>query len=148
MNEPPPAPRTSSSKGSTYVHLLVLLLCLVVLIAGGIATTDSEQIFLDGESLPSLCSWRWISPAGCPGCGLTRSVVSALKLDWRESFRLHPGGLLVLALVFSEIPYRLARLQGWASESFARKAGWFERIVFLVVLGSGLASWIARIIAD
>lgn len=41
------------------------------------------------------CPIKFISGICCPGCGMTRAVISALKLDFKEAFYYHPLWCLV-----------------------------------------------------
>ena len=36
------------------------------------------------------CPIKFISGICCPGCGMTRAVISALKLDFKQAFYYHP----------------------------------------------------------
>ena len=36
------------------------------------------------------CPFRWIFGMDCPGCGMTRALLSALKLDFQAAFSYHP----------------------------------------------------------
>ena len=36
------------------------------------------------------CFWLATFGVPCPGCGMTRATLAALRLDFAEAFRLHP----------------------------------------------------------
>lgn len=36
------------------------------------------------------CPIKFISGLCCPGCGMTRAVISAIKLDFKQAFYYHP----------------------------------------------------------
>lgn len=36
------------------------------------------------------CPFKLIFGVDCPGCGMTRAFISALKLDFKAAFRYHP----------------------------------------------------------
>lgn len=36
------------------------------------------------------CPIRWVTGISCPGCGMTRAVFSALRLDFAAAFYYHP----------------------------------------------------------
>jgi hypothetical protein len=47
--------------------------------------------------LPPVCMFHLTTGLPCPGCGLTRSVVSCTHGHWSEAFTYHPLGPLVFA---------------------------------------------------
>jgi len=50
--------------------------------------------------MPSLCLFYNASGIHCPGCGITRAVVSCAHGDWVHGVSYHPLGPVVLALLF------------------------------------------------
>ena len=36
------------------------------------------------------CPIKWVTGISCPGCGMTRAVLSALRLDFAAAFYYHP----------------------------------------------------------
>ena len=56
-----------------------LMLCLIYLIlAVGLWFSDIS------------CFWLATFGVPCPGCGMTRATLAALRLDFQEAFRMHP----------------------------------------------------------
>lgn len=49
------------------------------------------------------CPFKAISGIPCPGCGMTRAVLSACKGDFREAFRYHPLWIVAVPLVLVEV---------------------------------------------
>jgi hypothetical protein len=45
-----------------------------------------------------ICPFRLLTGHHCPGCGMGRAVVAAMRGDWLGSFHLHPLGIPVLAI--------------------------------------------------
>lgn len=41
------------------------------------------------------CPIRWLTGVECPGCGLTRAFLAALRLDFSTAFSYHPLFLLI-----------------------------------------------------
>lgn len=50
-----------------------------------------------GEGL-TLCPFKLLTGRDCPGCGMGRAVVHAMRGQWGASWSFHPLGLPVLAL--------------------------------------------------
>lgn len=46
------------------------------------------------------CPLRFSLGITCPGCGMTRAVLSALRLQWKEAFYYHPLFWLTPLMVF------------------------------------------------
>lgn len=49
------------------------------------------------------CPFKAVTGIPCPGCGMTRAVMSALRGDFREAFRYHPLWIVAVPLVLVEI---------------------------------------------
>jgi hypothetical protein len=57
-------------------------------------------ILLNNKLHRSICIFYNITGVPCPGCGMTRSFMSLLKLDFKSSFNYHPLFPLVFFLPF------------------------------------------------
>ena len=53
--------------------------------------------------LPKLCLFRNITGIGCPGCGMTRSLIATAHLHFEDAILFHPLGppVLILLLLYS-----------------------------------------------
>lgn len=103
-------------------HLLVLGVCLFILAAAAIlhpGERSDSRLRLAGRPLPGLCVMRQLTGLPCPGCGLTRSIVSAVHGDVGDSFFYHRLGGLVFLYVLLQALTRLGWLlsSGWRSRS-------------------------------
>lgn len=52
------------------------------------------------------CPIKFISGLCCPGCGMTRAVISAIRLDFKEAFYYHPLWCVVPLVAFLLIIFR------------------------------------------
>ena len=74
--------------------------------------------------LPALCPLKTLSGWPCPGCGLTRSLVSCAHGDWAGAFAFHPLGAIfyfglwgALALgVLQALQRNRANSQNWVPQ--------------------------------
>ncbi len=89
----PPSGRVSAE---TAVHLVVMALCFAMIVTAIALEPQSGGLSLAGRSLPELCSFKRVTGIPCPGCGLSRSWVAALRGDLGASIAFHPLGWLVL----------------------------------------------------
>ena len=104
-------------------------------------------ITLAGHRLPELCTLKATTGLPCPGCGLTRSWVSAVHGDLAASLGHHPLGWLVLLYAAAQG----ARHGAWLA--LPRKRGTVERFGGrldrgVILLGVLLViAWIPRLIS-
>lgn len=68
--------------------------------------------------LPSFCTMKIVTGIGCPGCGMTRSVLASAHGRFREAIRWHALGPLVLAsmiglLVATILGFRVSLSHPW-----------------------------------
>lgn len=104
--------RVGPSKDERVAHLVALLSGVVVLVGGLVLEVgaDADEVLVGGQALPLLCPFRALTLRDCPGCGMTRSVVAFLHLDWSRSISCHPAGFLLALVALAQIPYRGALL--------------------------------------
>lgn len=50
------------------------------------------------EDLLIPCPFKYLTGCDCPGCGIQRSIISALRGDISESFIQHPAGVPIMLL--------------------------------------------------
>lgn len=102
-----------------------------------------DGVLLLGWRLPEVCLTKRLVDAGCPACGLTRSVVATVHGDLGPALRLHPLGPLLVALAAAQVPFRAARLARRRSHP-PTAAG---RLVVPALAGAALFVWVVRIAA-
>lgn len=64
------------------------------------------QVSLFGWEVPTLCGFRLLTGAGCPGCGLTRSFSFMAHLQPVQAFQMNPMGPPLFLAFASQVPYR------------------------------------------
>ena len=65
------------------------------------------------------CPIKWLTGISCAGCGMTRAVLCAVRLRFREAFYYHPmfGILPVCAAAFffrESIPEKVKKYMAWS----------------------------------
>lgn len=102
----------TATNGRRSADMAMLWLATSALFAAFTLEIRRDQLvefrFLRGLPLPELCASRSLFKVECPGCGLTRSVVSLANGDWGQSTRYHRLGWLAAIGIVIQIPYRLA----------------------------------------
>lgn len=72
------------------------------------------KVWLPVTNLGIPCVFHEVTGLFCPGCGITRALVSLLSLDLMQSFRYHP---LIYILIPLYGVYMLTKRKGWRSAS-------------------------------
>lgn len=99
--------RTSSMSFELLPHVVVVMICLIIL-AGAFAFTPVKSgLELMRIPLPHSCLFNNLTGIPCPGCGLTRSLVSAVHGDLTGSFSHHRLGMIALVYVLLQLTCRL-----------------------------------------
>lgn len=70
--------------------------------AAALLSPNPASLRLFGVELPILCTIRSVTGYPCPGCGLTRAIVSAVHGEFRASLASHLLGLPLLAWLLAE----------------------------------------------
>ena len=127
-------------------QLETLALGLLTLVAVVVLqpTPARDGLTLFGLRLPESCGAKRLG-GSCPGCGLTRSVVLAARLD-PGALALNPVGPAALLLLVGQIPWRLwrlARLRRGAPEDPLPRVPWGAGLAGLGV--ALVAVWLARL---
>jgi hypothetical protein len=130
-------------------HLVIFIVCFGIL-AGCLILTppnDSSPYVQIGKiQLPGMCSFRSVTGIPCPGCGLLRSMVTAMHGDVAKSLEYHRLGLITILYVLLQFFFRLGILifPGMAIR-YSRVDSYLNRgFIFLVILFG--ANWILTLI--
>jgi hypothetical protein len=97
-------------EGELTAHWIVLILCVCILMGALVLSPpkpDSSYLHIGHIPLPDTCSFKNLTGLPCPGCGLTRSIVSGIHGDFKASFMYHRLGLLTIAYICLQFLYRL-----------------------------------------
>lgn len=145
------APPSAAAGGERWLRLGLVGLCAGLLAISAalqpVAPGGEAGLSVAGRRLPELCTLKATTGVPCPGCGLTRSWVSALHGDAAASLGHHPLGWLVLLYALAQG----ARHGAWLAAprrraGIERLGGRLDRGV--VLLGALLlGAWIPRLVA-
>lgn len=143
-NAPPAGPEHWLRFG--LVGLCLAVLAVAVLLPP-VAPGGPGGLAVAGHRLPELCTLKATTGLPCPGCGLTRSWVSAVHGDLGGSLGHHPLGWLVLLYALAQG----VRHGAWLGAPRRRRVverigGRLDRGV--IVLGALLLlAWIPRLVS-
>jgi len=124
---------------------VVLGLCSVILAAGSRFELEDDRLKVGEAAMPSVCWARGVFDDGCPGCGLTRSVVAFCGFRLSESIDLHSAGFLVGTVVLVQCVYRLVCVLWKRGGGVGVWVSGASRYVMLAVLIVSLARGLGRI---
>ncbi len=141
-----PATPATDLRRARHAQVEVLALGLAALLAVVLLqpTAARDGLTLFGVRLPESCGAKRLG-ASCPGCGLTRSVVLAARLE-PSALALNPVGPVVLLLLVGQVPWRLwrlARLRRGRAEDPLPGLPWGALVAGLGV--ALVAVWLARL---
>ncbi len=121
---------------------IVLLACLGILVAALILSPPkpgTHSVRLGSLSIPPMCTFKNLTGLPCPGCGLMRSLVSAMHGEVDASLSYHRLGLLTLVYIFLQLLYRTVLfLVPLAASYLARYGRYLDRGIILLGLLFGL----------
>jgi hypothetical protein len=108
-------------------------------------TPENPSLKLGNFPFPGTCIFNRATGLPCPGCGLTRSIVSAVHGDMKTSFKYHRMGILVLSYISLQLVFSIGLL---AIPNFKKKLNRFEKLlnkgiifVFIILFLSWILSF-------
>lgn len=106
-----PTTSDSEARHELVYHAVFLFAAVSVIMAGLTLVVRDDRVVIPilNVPLPETCWFKRLTGAGCPGCGLTRSVIALLHGESFCAWYFNPGGFLVLALIMFQLPYRTAQ---------------------------------------
>ncbi len=132
---------------STAPHWVVLAACLAILLGALILTPSNGQLRLGPITLPGLCMLRETTGIPCPGCGLTRSLVAAVRGDWSSSFAFHRLGPVLFAYLILQAAYRAVWIGVPAARRVSRLPGRLLDLSLIPLAVLVFLNWIPTLIA-
>lgn len=148
MSRPPSSVDAATGVYPPVARYLVIALCLGAIGVAWLfpAALPGGALSVAGNALPEACGLKRIAGIPCPGCGLTRSWVSALEGDLAGSLAFHPVGWLLLFYAGAQAARHLLWLAvaPWRP-AVARIGLWLDRGL-VVVLAVLLLVWLPRIV--
>ena len=79
------------------------------------------------------CIWIYLTGYHCPGCGMTRACISALKLDFYKAFSYH--------YMFWSVPLLITY---FITDGNLFKNKTLNKIVFIIIALGFVINWIMR----
>ncbi|MFO7905406.1 MAG: DUF2752 domain-containing protein [Planctomycetota bacterium] len=144
------SPWPASGGGATRAHWAFLALAVAVLLAAcSLEVRDGEKVGVSGIDavLPGTCVFRKATGRPCPGCGLTRSFISAAHGRIRDAWHYNPAGFFFLVVVVFQVPYRLYQIarigRGLGAHRFTRIDTWVLVLLVIVLV----VQWIGKLVA-
>lgn len=130
---------------------IVLLACLGIL-AGALILSPphpgTHSVRLGSLSIPPTCTFKNLTGLPCPGCGLLRSMVSAMHGDVDASLSYHRLGLLTLAYIFLQLLCRAGMILTPSKASHMPRYGrYLDRGIIFIGILLGL-NWLITLLFE
>jgi len=117
-------------------------------VARALDVSDDEQGVaipgLAGDLPPSFCVFKWGLGVGCPGCGMTRSIIAMAHVRVAQAYRLHRLGPVFFLVLLAQIPYRLYYIRTRRPGASDRVQRAFIRVAILLTVAL-VANWLMRL---
>ena len=107
-----------------------IVLCIALLHVTGVLSADRL-----GGAVPFFCPFKALTSIPCPGCGMTRALISVTEGDFHAAFGHNPFSFFLLFMVVVSI---VPRKQ---VEKLPSIAPVFMNYFFIVILIAVLAFW-------
>jgi hypothetical protein len=143
-------PQQPSEHQSIGFCVLWIVAVLAVLSLARLLTPAGESGLVMpglGVALPELCTFRRFFAADCPGCGLTRSFVLAVRFRIADAWAMHPVGTLLVFYLVGSIAPRLVRLRSLLAARPQRQAIPWEPVLGVTLVAAAYLRWALRWIA-
>ena len=142
-----PVPEPISGDEGTAPHWVVLVACLAIFVGAAILTPSNGQLRIGPITLPGLCMLRETTGIPCPGCGLTRSLVAAVRGDWSSSFAYHRLGPVLFVYLILQAAYRAVWIGVPAARRVSRLPGRLLDLSLIPLAALIFLNWIPTLIA-
>jgi hypothetical protein len=104
---------------------------------------------LPAEGIPGfdLCWLHASTSAPCPGCGMTRCGSNLVRGNWRQAYRYHPLGVVIMPLIFglgilALLPRRWRDAVRMRLAGRERHCRWAALILLASFVTFGIARWV------
>lgn len=91
------------------------------------------------------CIVRFVTGVSCPGCGLTRAWLCALRFDFDAALAYHPLFWAVPLVVLAAIAYDCACRPSFAADPSVRRMRTVLRVVLVLALIAFVSVWLIRL---
>lgn len=96
-----------------YLHLLFFsAAAAVLLLSCCMSVVGSSLVYLPGTTipLPESCTARLFLGIHCPGCGLTRALISISHGQFTDAWKFNPAGFVVYLFVLVQLPWQVSQM--------------------------------------
>ncbi len=105
--------RKSVRTAEFYMHLLFFVAAAAVLVLSfSMSVVGSSLVYLPGSSipLPESCTARQFLGINCPGCGLTRALISISHGQFTDAWNFNPASFMVYLFVLVQLPWQASQM--------------------------------------
>jgi hypothetical protein len=128
------------------VAIWIAAVAMLVLVARCLRVEATNRVIIPvlEYQLPSLCNFQRLFGIDCPGCGMTRSFVYSVHLQFFEAWNMNPAGTMLFCSLVLSVPWRIyqwerAQYGGPLRSSLRIEVGWL-----IVVTSVMMMHWFVR----
>lgn len=102
---------TDPPQDLVYQTAFLIAALAVIALALVLEVRDQRVVLpISGIPLPESCWFKRLTGLGCPGCGLTRSVICLVHGNFLGAWDFNPGGYIFFILIAAQLPFRMAQI--------------------------------------
>ncbi|MCU0873777.1 MAG: DUF2752 domain-containing protein [Pirellulaceae bacterium] len=111
MKKTPKFSESGHSQDWGYQAVFLIVSLAVIALATVLEVRDQRVVFpFFGFRLPESCWFKRLTGLGCPGCGLTRSIICLVHGNFLRAWDFNPGGYFFFLLIAAQLPYRIVQI--------------------------------------
>jgi len=114
------------------IHMNVLLSLLLLLIVATMILCLSADLSI----IPHVCLFHQFFGIPCPGCGITRSLLSLLVGDIHRAWILNPAGPFLGMSLVAQVPLRIKalRVERWSRRAFRQSRAMTIGVLIILIV--------------
>ncbi len=130
------------------IQFLILALSIFILVMSfTMRVLGDHHVILPGAvfPMPEGCMSKMLFGVSCPGCGLTRAMISLSHGEWGRAWMFNPTSFLLYPFLILQIPWRLLQI----SRLIQRRPVLFSFWLFvpiLTIVGVLISQWLIRLV--
>lgn len=103
-------------------RIFIVLICIFFIVI----------LYSSGLYIP--CPIHLITGLHCPGCGITRCIVSIIKLEFYQAFRYNPLIFILLPFLISYVLYKIYIWILYKEDRLTNKLSDYPMYILIVIL--------------
>ncbi len=120
------------------IHANVLITSILIIFL--LLLLNNHHVYL--SSIPHFCLFQKILNIPCPGCGVTRSLLSMSNWNLSLAWQFNPAGVFLLFYIIAQVPLRIIALKFYTTQMCISQISRLSSNTIIIVL---FFVWILRL---